>query len=87
MTCHKELTKATGMKVYFCGPHSPWQKGCCENMNGLLRQFLPKQEDLSLYTQQELDSIADRLNNRPRQILDWNSPHQVFADFLRDCSS
>jgi len=86
MTCHKELSKATGMKIYFCDPHSPWQKGSCENMNGLLRQFLPKQEDLSLYSQQELDIIADKLNNRPRQILDWRSPHQVFADFLQTCA-
>jgi len=87
MTCHKELTKATGMKVYFCDPHSPWQKGSCENMNGLLRQYLPKQEDLSLYTQQQLDAIADKLNNRPRQILDWDTPYQVFANFLPTCSS
>jgi len=86
MTCHKELTKATGMKVYFCDPHSPWQKGSCENMNGLLRQFLPKHEDLRNYSQQELDIIADKLNNRPRQILDWNTPHQVFESFLHTCA-
>jgi|GEM_PF-2956838 len=82
MTCHKELTQATGIAAYFCDPHSPWQKGSCENMNGLLRQYLPRGEDLSLYGQQELDAIADKLNNRPRQILDWNAPHQVFESFL-----
>jgi len=82
MTCHKALTKATGMKVYFCAPHSPQQKGSCENMHGLLRQYLPKSEDLSGYGQQQLDVIADRLNNRPRQILHWRSPQQVFADFF-----
>jgi len=87
MTCHKALTKATGMTVYFCDPHSPWQKGSCENMNGLLRQYLPKNEDLSSYSQQQLDVIADKLNNRPRQILDWDTPYQVFANFLPTCSS
>jgi len=55
-------------------------------MNGLLRQYLPKNEDLSSYSQQQLDVIADRLNNRPRQILHWDTPYRVFAGFLRDCS-
>jgi len=86
MACHKQLTEATGMKVYFCDPHSPWQKGSCENMNGLLRQFLPKGQDLSLYSQQQLEAIADLLNNRPRQTLHWLTPHQAFANFLQALS-
>jgi len=84
MACHKALTEATGMKVYFCDPHSPWQKGSCENMNGLLRQFLPRGQDLSVYSQQQLEAIADLLNNRPRQTLNWLTPHQAFANFLQD---
>jgi transposase, IS30 family len=82
MACHRELAQATGMRVYFCDPHSPWQKGSCENTNGLLRQFLPKGTDLSVHDQDALDSIADLLNNRPRQTLDWRSPYQAFKQFM-----
>ncbi len=82
MARHKELAQATGMRVYFCDPHSPWKKGCCENSNGLLRQFLPKGTDLSVHDQEALDSIADLMNNRPRQTLDWRSPYQAFAQCM-----
>ena len=83
MARHRELARATNMRVYFCDPHSPWQRGSCENTNGLLRQMLPKGTDLSIYDQQALDSIADLLNNRPRQTLNWRSPIQAFAELVR----
>lgn len=83
MSRHKQLAERTGMKVYFCDPHSPWQRGTCENTNGLLRQYLPKGTDLSIFSQDELDGIADEMNNRPRATHDWRSPIQVFAEIMR----
>ncbi len=82
MARHRELAAATGVRVYFCDPHSPWQRAGCENTNGLLRQYLPKGTDLSVYTQEELDAIADSLNNRPHQTLNWRTPLEVFATTL-----
>ena len=82
MARHKELAQALGMRVYFCDPHSPWQKGSCENTNGLLRQFMPKGTDLSMHDQDALDSMADLMNNRPRQTLGWDSPYQAFQRFM-----
>jgi IS30 family transposase len=79
MAYHEELARATNIRVYFCDPHSPWQRGSCENTNGLLRQYLPKGTDLSVYSQEELDAIADSMNNRPRQTLGWNTPLQTFS--------
>jgi IS30 family transposase len=84
MARHRELARATNIRVYFCDPHSPWQKGSCENTNGLLRQMLPKGTDLSVHDQDALDAIADLLNNRPRQTLNWRSPIQVFAELMQD---
>jgi transposase, IS30 family len=82
MAMHQALARQTNTRVYFCDPHSPWQKGSCENTNGLLRQFLPKGSDLSLHDQDALDSIADLMNNRPRQTLNWYTPYQVFKRFM-----
>jgi IS30 family transposase len=74
MAQHKSFTVATNMQVYFCDPQSPWQRGSNENTNGLLRQYLPKNADLSTFSQSELDAIALRLNTRPRQTLGFRTP-------------
>jgi IS30 family transposase len=74
MAQHKSFTVATNVKVYFCDPQSPWQRGSNENTNGLLRQYFPKRTDLSVYSQEELDEVALRLNQRPRKTLGFQTP-------------
>lgn len=79
MASHQRLTEATGVKVYFADPHSPWQRGINENTNGLLRQYLHKGIDLSEFTQEELDAIAWKLNTRPRKSLGFRCPAELFT--------
>lgn len=78
MANHAHLSRQTGMKVYFAHPHSPWERGINENTNGLLRQYLPKGSDLSLYSQSQLDEMAHTLNVRPRKTLGWKCPAELF---------
>lgn len=80
MAHHRELEKRVRLKIYFADPHSPWQRPSSENINGLLRQYLPKNEDLSAYTQAQLNSIAKRLNDRPRRCLEYRTPSEVFEE-------
>jgi IS30 family transposase len=78
MSQHEKLFERTGVKVYFAEPHSPWQRVINENTNGLLRQYLPKEIDLSVFNQEELDTVAWALNIRPRKSLGFKCPAELF---------
>lgn len=80
---HAEITQNTGTAIYFADPHSPWQRAINENTNGLLRQYMPKGTDLSVFSQDELDAIAFQLNTRPRKRLGFKPPLEVFMDLIK----
>jgi IS30 family transposase len=82
MTNHREISAATGLDIYFCDPHSPWQRGSNENTNGLLRQYLPKGSDLSFYGPGMLDNIAAELNSRPRKRHGFRTPAEMLEEIL-----
>ena len=81
---HAEITVAADLPVYFCDPHSPWQRGTNENTNGLLRQYFPKGSDLSVHPAEHLNAITDRLNGRPRKTLDFRTPAEALARLLSE---
>jgi transposase, IS30 family len=87
MALHKQVAADLNLTVYFADPHAPWQRGSNENTNGLVRQYLPKGTDLSVHSQAELNTIAERLNTRPRKKLGFHTPQEVYLSALTDHTS
>jgi IS30 family transposase len=83
MAQHAQLHLDTGLQIYFCDPHSPWQRGTNENTNGLLRQYFPKGTDLARHSREEIDAVALALNTRPRKTLGWKTPAETLDELLR----
>jgi IS30 family transposase len=84
MTNHREIAAATGLEIYFCDPHSPWQRGTNENINGLLRQYFPKGTDLTIHSPERLLEVATELNARPRKTLGRITPAEALQRLLFD---
>jgi IS30 family transposase len=82
MSQHARIAVGADLDIYFCDPHSPWQRGSNENTNGLLRQYFPKSTDLSVHSREHLQAVADQLNTRPRKTLGWKTPAQVLDSVL-----
>lgn len=82
MAAHHMITETTGVPVYFADPHSPWQRGANENTNGLLRDYFPKGTDLSVYSREHLELVADQMNNRPRKRLGWRTPNEAWTELI-----
>jgi len=82
MAQYDELNIQTGIEVYFCDPHSPWQRGTNENTNGLLRQYFPRGTDMSRYDADHLFAVAAALNGRPRKVLNWSTPAEAFSEYI-----
>jgi IS30 family transposase len=82
MAFHAQVALATGLDIYFCDPHSPWQRGSNENTNGLLRQYFPKGTSLAVHSKEHLEAVAAELNSRPRKTLGWKTPAQALDEIL-----
>ena len=82
MANHARIAAATGLDIYFCDPHSPWQRGSNENTNGLLRQYFPKGTDLSAHSKEDLAWVQDQFNDRPRKRLEYAKPSELINELL-----